>query len=199
MDKKKAISFLTLFVAVPVLANGVDRINGLNLSDSSRIHDLDEVVVVSQPKESFRLRQQSLSSNIFTNKEMSRLGIHDLRELSVYVPSFVMPNYGSRITSSMYVRGIGSRVNSPALGIYSDGMPIMSKSAFNYHFYDVNRVDTLRGAQGTLYGQNTEGGLIRIYSKNPFDYQGTDFKLGLGSRLYRNAEISHYNKVNNKK
>ena len=197
MDKKKAISFLTLFAAVPVLANGVDRINGLNLSDSSRIHDLDEVVVVSQPKESFRLRQQSLSSNIFTNKEMSRLGIHDLRELSVYVPSFVMPNYGSRITSSMYVRGIGSRVNSPALGIYSDGMPIMSKSAFNYHFYDVNRVDILRGAQGTLYGQNTEGGLIRIYSKNPFDYQGTDFKLGLGSRLYRNAEISHYNKVNN--
>ena len=82
--------------------------------------------------------------------------------------SFVMPEYGSRYTSSMYMRGIGSRINSPAVGMYVDNMPIQSKSAFNFHTYDIDRVDVLHGPQGTLYGMNTEGGLIRLYSKNPF-------------------------------
>ena len=45
---------------------------------------------------------------------------------------------------------------------------------------------------------NTEGGLIRLYSRNPFQYQGTDVQLSIGSKLYRKAEVSHYKKVNDK-
>ena len=93
-----------------------------------------------------------------------------------------MPNYGSRLSSSVYVRGIGSRVNSPAIGLYLDGIPVMSKSAFNLHNYQLSRVDVLRGPQGTLYGQNTEGGLVKMYSHNPFDYQGSEVKLSYGSK-----------------
>lgn len=170
----------------------------LNLSDSSRVYDIDEVIVVSQPKEVFRLRQQPVSSSSFAASEMSRLNIHDLRELSNYVPGFTMPNYGSRLTSSMYIRGIGSRVNSPAVGIYVDGIPVMSKSAFNFHTYQLERIDVLRGAQGTLYGQNAEGGLVRMYTRNPFNYQGTDINLSAGSHFYRNAEISHSQKLSDK-
>lgn len=168
----------------------------ISLLDSSRVHDLDEVFVVSQAKEFYRLRKQPLSSSAFSGKEMQSLNVRDLRELSAYVPSFVMPNYGSRLTSSIYVRGIGSRVNSPAVGIYVDGMPLMSKSAFNFHTYQLDRIDVLRGPQGTLYGQNTEGGMVRMYSRNPMNYQGTDINLGWGSHWYRNAEISHYKKIN---
>ena len=166
--------------------------------DTSRVQDLDEVVVISQPKESFKLRQQPVSSSMFTNMEIEQLDVRDLRELSAYVPAFTMPNYGSRYTSSIYVRGIGSRVNSPAVGIYMDGMPIVSKSAFNVHSYQLDRVDVLRGPQGTLYGQNTEGGLVRMYSRNPMSYQGTDIELGMGSAFYRNAELSHYSKLSDK-
>lgn len=166
--------------------------------DTSRVQDLDEVVVISQPKEAFKLRQQPVSSSMFTNMEIDRLDVRDLRELSVFVPSFTMPNYGSRYTSSIYIRGIGSRINSPAVGIYMDGMPIMSKSAFNVHSYQLDRVDVLRGPQGTLYGQNTEGGLVRMYSRNPMTYQGTDIKVGVGTAFYRNAELSHYAKLSDK-
>ena len=98
----------------------------------------------------------------------------------------------------MYVRGIGSRVNSPAVGIYYDNIPLMSKAAFNNHFYMLDRVDVLRGPQGTLYGQNTEGGLVRIYSKNPMNYQGTDIRLGIGSGLYSNVEVAHYHRPSDK-
>ena len=139
-----------------------------------------------------------MSSNVLTGSEIGSLGVHDLREISDFVPSFVMPNYGARFTSSIYVRGIGSRVNSPSMGIYVDDIPLMNKSAFNSHTWQLDRVDVLRGPQGTLYGINTEGGLVRQYTKNPLRYQGTDVNVGLGTRMYRNAEVAHYNKVNDK-
>lgn len=170
--------------------------NDMALADSSRVYDLDEVVVVSQSKEYMKLRQQPLSSNVLTGNEMSTLGVRDLRDISDFVPSFVMPNYGPRFTSSIYVRGIGSRVNSPSMGIYMDDIPLMNKSAFNSHTYQLDRVDVLRGPQGTLYGINTEGGLVRQYTKNPMRYQGTDVRLGIGTHFYRNAEVAHYNKIN---
>ena len=165
------------------------------LADSSKVFDIDEVVVASQPKETYRLRQQSLSSTSLGSFQIQKLGVHDLRELSSYIPNFTMPNYGSRLSSAMYVRGIGSRVNSPAVGIYQDGIPLMSKAAFNLHNYQTSRVDVLRGPQGTLYGQNSEGGLVRIFSRNPFEYEGTDIKLSYGSRYYRNIEAAHYQKL----
>ncbi|MBR1463744.1 MAG: TonB-dependent receptor [Prevotella sp.] len=192
---KKIVFIISMMAAVSVPSWG-DVADEAAVSDSSRIVDLDEVVVISQPKEVFRLRHQPLSSTMFSNNEMERLGVRDLRELSSYVPSFVMPNYGSRYTSSMYIRGIGSRVNSPSVGMYVDGIPLVNKSQFNFHTYQLDRVDVLRGPQGTLYGINTEGGLVRMYSRNPMDYQGTDINLGYGTHAYRNVEASHYQKVN---
>ena len=186
---------LVLLVVMPSMAADVIEPTP---ADSSRVVDLDEVIVVAQPKEHVLLRQQPLSSNAFGEEAMQRLNVHDLSQLSEHVPSFVMPAYGSRLTSSMYVRGIGSRINNPAVGIYSDNIPLMSKSAFNNHFYMLDRVDVLRGPQGTLYGQNTEGGLVRIYSKNPMSYQGTNLNLSLGTGFYRNVELAHYHRPSDK-
>ena len=164
------------------------------LSDTSKVVDLDEVVVVAQPKEQVRLRLQPLSSSVFGSDQLEQLNVRDLSQLSQYVPSFTMPAYGSRLTSSLYIRGIGSRIDNPAVGVYYDNIPLMSKAAFNNHFYMLDRVDILRGPQGTLYGQNTEGGLVRIYSKNPMHYQGTDIRLGIGTGLWRNVEVAHHHR-----
>ena len=177
-------------IAAPVAAE--------ELADTSKVVDLDEVVVVAQPKDQVRLRLQPVSSNVFGSEQLQQLNVRDLSQLSQYVPSFVMPAYGSRLTSSMYVRGIGSRVNSPAVGVYYDNIPLMSKAAFNNHFYMLDRVDILRGPQGSLYGQNTEGGLVRIYSKDPTRYQGTDIRLGLGTGLWRNVEVAHHHRPSEK-
>ena len=173
-------------------------VEAVAVNDTSKVIDLDELVVVAQPKEQVRLRLQPVSSNVFGSEQLQQLNVHDLSQLSQYVPSFAMPSYGARLTSSMYVRGIGSRINSPAVGIYYDNIPLMSKAAFNNHFYMLDRVDVLRGPQGTLYGQNTEGGLVRVYSKNPMNYQGTDVRLGVGTGLWRNAEVAHYHRPSDK-
>ena len=173
-------------------------VEAVAVNDTSKVIDLDELVVVAQPKEQVRLRLQPVSSNVFGSEQLQQLNVHDLSQLSQYVPSFVMPSYGARLTSSMYVRGIGSRINSPAVGIYYDNIPLMSKAAFNNHFDMLDRVDVLRGPQGTLYGQNTEGGLVRVYSKNPMNYQGTDVRLGIGTGLWRNVEVAHYHRPSDK-
>jgi len=188
MEKQKFISFLGALLLVPCVSFAIE------VSDTSRVVDLDEVIIVSQPKEGFLLRQQPMSSSAFGEQDMQRLDIRSLSQLSKYVPSFTMPEYGSRLTSSLYIRGIGARVNNTAVGIYYDNIPLMSKSAFNTHFYMLDRIDVLRGPQGTLYGANTEGGIVRIYSKNPMNYQGTDINLGIGTAFYRKAEIAHYHR-----
>ncbi|HEY9544325.1 TonB-dependent receptor, partial [Prevotella sp.] len=192
MNKKKMMA-TALALAVATLSMAEEAI-----VDTSKVREIDEVVVVSQPKEQFLLRHQTLSSNVYSGMQLANLGARDLREVAPYVPNFVMPNYGSRYTSSMYVRGIGSRINSPAIGIYVDGAPLMSKSAFNFHNFDIARIDILRGPQGTLYGMNTEGGLIRIYTKSPLNYQGTDLRIGLGTHGYQLYEASTYQKLNSK-
>ncbi len=192
MKRKSLVLFVLTVTAVHATADNLPLHEAA--TDTSRVVDLDEVVVVAQPKEQVRLRLQPQSSSAFGEEQLQQLQVRDLSQLSQFVPSFVMPSYGSRLTSSMYVRGIGSRINNPAVGVYYDNIPLMSKSAFNNHFYMLDRVDVLRGPQGTLYGQNTEGGLVRIYSKNPMNYQGTDVHLGLGNGFYRNVEVAHHHR-----
>lgn len=202
MNKKNTLLLLLPALAFQVTAKGVtydDNNNGnTDRLDTSYVHDIDEIVVTSQPKEVFRLRQQPLSSSSLSGNGLNNLGVRDLRDISAYVPSFVMPAYGARYTSSMYVRGFGSRINNPAVGIYIDNVPVICKSAYNSHFYDISRIDVLRGPQGTLYGQNTEGGLVRIYTKDPMQYSGTDVRVSAGSYLWRNVELGHYGRINDK-
>ena len=198
MKNKNLIVLFALGCQLSGLATPLNDLTDEAIADTSKVVDLDEVVVVAQPKEPVRLRLQPVSSNVFGSEQLQQLNVRDLSQLSQYVPAFTMPAYGSRLTSSMYVRGIGSRVNSPAVGIYYDNIPLMSKAAFNNHFYMLDRVDILRGSQGTLYGQNTEGGLVRIYSKNPMNYQGSDIRLGIGTGLWRNVEVAHYHRPSDK-
>ena len=175
-----------------VCTNAVERV------DTAKVYDLDEVIVVAQPKESVKLRRQPLSSTVFTDKELKSLNVRDISQLSYFVPSMSIPAYGSRLTSSTYMRGIGSRSGNPAVGVYYDNIPLVNKSSFNSHFYEIDRIDVLRGPQGTLYGVNTEGGLMRVYSKNPMNYQGTDMRLSLGTGLQSDVEIAHYHRPSDK-
>ena len=169
-----------------------------NPNDSSRVVDLDEVIIVAQPKESGRLRTQPLSSTLFSAADMQDLGLRDIRDVSLYVPTFVMPEYGSRYTSSAYIRGIGAKEGCSAIGMYVDGIPLVTKSMYNQHLYALERIDVLRGAQGTLYGMNSEGGLVRLYSRNPMNSEGTDLRLGGGMYGQRQAEAAHHHRFSDR-
>ena len=86
-------------------------------------------------------------------------------------------------------------INTPAIGLYVDNIPYIDKSAFDFNYSDIERIDVLRGPQGTLYGRNTMGGLIKVHTKSPFTYQGTDIRMGAATYNDYNVSLTHYHRI----
>lgn len=141
---------------------------------------LDEVVVQSF-KQDKSLRLAPLSATAVTGTAMQNRNITGIKEFSSFIPNLFMPDYGSKLTSPVYIRGIGSKINSPSVGLYVDGIPYFEKSAFDFDFTEIDRIEVLRGPQGTLYGRNTMGGIINVYTKSPLKYQGTNAFISNGN------------------
>ncbi len=129
-------------------------------------------VSVSAVKTADRLFEQPVASTTLSASELSRLGAVEIKGISDAVPNFFMPDYGSRITSSMYVRGIGARMDQPAVGLNVDNVPILNKDAYDFDIPDIVDVEMLRGPQSTLFGRNTMGGLISVTTLSPLRWQG---------------------------
>ena len=193
--KKHLLLAMALFASSYAMANKTYTLP----EDTTKVIDIEEVVVIASPKETSKLRQLPASVSLISQKDMQANRITSLKSASNIVPNFFMPDYGSRLTSAMYIRGIGSRINTPAVGLYVDNIPYLDKSAFDFNFYDIERLDILRGPQGTLYGRNTMGGLVKVHTRSPFSYQGTDVKLSYGSgNNHRSAALTHYHRVNDR-
>ena len=191
--KKKLLLATTCFLSATALAEDINTLP----KDTTKVIDIEEVVVIASPKETGKLRELPNAVSLISQKDIQINQITTLKNVSALVPNFFMPDYGSKITSAVYIRGIGSRINTPAVGLYVDNIPYIDKSAFDFNFYDIERIDILRGPQGTLYGRNTMGGLIKVHTRSPFSYQGTDVKLSYGSKSnYRSASLTHYHRWN---
>ncbi len=104
--------------------------------------------------------------------QVERLNILSMKGVSEIAPNFFMPDYGSRMTSSIYVRGIGARMDQPVVGLNVDNVPFLNKDNYDFDMGDIERIEVLRGPQSTLYGRNTMGGQINIYTLSPMKYQG---------------------------
>lgn len=151
--------------------------------DTARTVDMEVVVVTASPKENARLREQPVSSAVFTGGSIGALGVSAVKDLSGFVRNLYIPDYGSRLTSSVYIRGIGSRMNTPSVAMYVDNVPVADKSAYDFALFDIDRIDVLNGPQGTLYGRNSMGGLIRVFTADPMRRQGTKVSLGATGRV----------------
>lgn len=164
-------------------------------SDTLRVVDIEEVVIIATPKENRKLREQPASSTLLSQQDMQAAQVQGIKNLTAIVPNLFIPDYGSRLTTAVYIRGIGSRINTPSVGLYVDNIPYIDKSAFDFSYADIERIDVLRGPQGTLYGRNAMGGLIKVHTKSPFTYQGTDVRLGAGTYQAYNASVTHYHRI----
>lgn len=130
--------------------------------------------------------------SLFGREEAERQRIAALRDLSGLVPNLHVPEYGSRMTSSVYVRGLGARIDQPVLGLLVDDIPVMNKDAYDFDVTDIRRIEVLRGPQSTLYGRNTMGGVMRIRTHSPLDGDGVRAGLEYGSGSTLKARASAY-------
>ena len=163
--------------------------------DTLKVVDVEEILVIAAPKENRKLRELPTAVTLLSQEDMQAARVSSIKNLTGLVPNMFIPDYGSRLTSAVYIRGIGSRINTPSIGLYVDNIPYIDKSAFDFDYSDIERIDVLRGPQGTLYGRNAMGGLIKIHTKSPFSYQGTDFRMGAGTHNAYNTSLTHYHRV----
>ena len=79
--------------------------------------------------------------------EIERLNLVNIKQVSEIAPNFYMPQYGSRMTSSVYVRGLGTRIDQPVVGLNIDNVPLINKDNFDFDLSDITRIEILRGPQ----------------------------------------------------
>lgn len=132
-------------------------------------------------KESIPLSQVASPVSSIRPELMRATGTYRPNSLSGMVPGLHIPDYGTSMTSTIYLRGLGSRMENPVLGLYLDGIPILDKNAYDFDWEAVRGVTLLRGPQGTLYGRNSMGGVLAIRTLAPSDGARPNVHLEYGT------------------
>lgn len=153
-------------------------------------------VSVTAIKSVARLDAQPQASTTITAAEVDRYNIVTMKQASALAPNLYIPDYGSRMTSSIYIRGIGARIDQPAVGLNVDNVPILNKDNYDFDLIDIDRIEVLRGPQSTLYGRNTMGGVINIYTLSPLRYQGVRLMGEYASGRAWKGAVSAYHLFN---
>lgn len=189
----------TVLLAASLAATlGTAAARNTNEPDTLRTIQMEEMVIVATPKENRNLHELPIASSRLTQQDIQAKQVSGIKSLTALVPNLFIPDYGSKLTTAVYIRGIGSRINTPAVGLYVDNIPYIDKSAFDFNYSDIEQIEVLRGPQSMLYGRNTMGGLIKIYTKSPFTYQGTDVRLGAATYGDCNASLTHYHRISSR-
>ncbi len=125
---------------------------------------------VTALKEALPLSRTAVSATTLRQEVLNQTGTYRPQALSAQMPGLYIPDYGASLTSTIYLRGLGSRMENPVMGLYIDGIPILDKNTYDMDWEALRSATLLRGPQGTLYGRNAMGGVLALSSLSPFDY-----------------------------
>lgn len=138
-------------------------------------------VVINGDRIATSIKKSPITVSYLPQKEITSRKLSGTTELSGIIPNFIIADYGSRLTSPTYIRGIGSKLETPSVGFFVDFVPYYSKSLMNIDFEDISSVEVFKGPQATSFGRNMMGGAIFIKTISPFEYQGLRLRSTLGS------------------
>lgn len=146
---------------------------------------LNEVIISSSTKETNELKSLPGAASVITPQMIEGQKIISIKNLSMIVPNLYMYDYGSKLSTPAYIRGIGERSSGQSIGIYVDNLPYLDKSLFDFDLIDIQRIEVLRGPQGTLYGRNAMNGIVNIFTNSPFNEQTKISLTGGNYGLFR--------------
>lgn len=155
---------------------------------------LEEIVVTAQKREQ-NLQDTPIAISAFDAKALEDKGISDVEDISQYAPNVqISESPGGSTGATISIRG-SVTVNpaitwEPTVGIYMDGVFISKNVGGIFDVAELERIEILRGPQGTLYGKNTVGGAVNLVTKKPTGEMGGKAKLGLGNFGYRDIYVS---------
>lgn len=145
---------------------------------------LEEVIVTAERREA-SVQDVPLSVSAYGAEALEKLQIEDTLDLINVVPNLFGGNNTGLGTANMYyLRGQGNDESiatfDPAVGTYVDDVYVTRQNANNFTLFDVDRIEVLRGPQGTLFGRNTTGGAINVILKRPGEEFGGYAAAGYG-------------------
>ncbi|MDB5576614.1 MAG: TonB-dependent receptor [Bradyrhizobium sp.] len=144
---------------------------------------LDDIVVTARRREE-RLQNVPIAATALGGTAIERSGIVNVLDLAQRTPGITMTQYNVGEPQT-YIRGVGSQTDSaasePSVLIAQDEVPIGRGGASPVAFLDVERIEVLRGPQGTLYGRNASAGAISFYARRPEDRLGGSIEGSYGS------------------
>ena len=152
----------------------------------------EEVVVVTARKREENLADTPLAVTALPAAALTRYQVDDLGGLRDIVPNLSV-NIGDAANAIVYVRGVGQRDSlsfaDPGVGIYLDDVYLGRAQGAFLEVIDIERIEVLRGPQGTLYGRNTIGGAIKYVSAQPSPEPAFMVEAGLGDYSERSARV----------
>ena len=152
---------MTALVLISVLAT----VSPFNDTLSQHLPD----ITVTALKESVALESVATAVSEISCTTLKSSSIYRPNSLSGIVPCLHIPDYGASMTSTIYLRGLGSRMENPVMGLYIDGIPVIDKNTYDFDWQGISRVTMLRGPQGTLYGRNSMSGVLSLSTLSPTD------------------------------
>ena len=172
MSKRDWLGFASP-AATGALAFGVGA-GALFCNTMAVAQELEEVVVTAQRVES-TAQETPIAIDVLSADDIQDRGIASVQDLALISPSVNVAGEGGGIV--LTVRGVSSRdtteIGDPAVVLSVDGFYQDQGQGFGLTQYDLERIEVLRGPQGTLYGRNATGGAVNIYTRRPQpDYEG---------------------------
>lgn len=166
-------------LAFPVLAGAEDQAAESAKSPSKETKMEDITVTARKQKEN--VQDVPMSISVITQMDIEDKKIEDMYDVADFAPSLIIPDNGASGTNSPYMRGIGADhgYNVP-VGLYIDGVPKLSTFGYDEAFLDIERVEILKGPQGTLYGKNNEAGVINIITRQPDNESRSKISIEVG-------------------
>jgi iron complex outermembrane receptor protein len=153
-------------------------------SNSQETVQLEEVIVTANRREQ-NLQDVAISVAAFTDEFFKNSGTANLKQLEQYTPSLKIAAVQDSRSTSIRIRGIGSIGTNagidPSVGLFIDGVYQGRAGMSIADFNDTERVEVLRGPQGTLYGKNTAAGAINIISKSPREFFEAEIETVIGN------------------
>jgi iron complex outermembrane recepter protein len=132
---------------------------------------LKEVVVTARKREQ-NLQHVPAAVSAFSAEIIKNAGVNFIEDVTTMTPGFEISTYNP-VTPQPYIRGVGTNSSSvgddSSVGVFTDGVYAGRAGGYRADLFDVERIEVLRGPQGTLYGRNVSGGAMNIITRNPTD------------------------------
>ena len=155
-----------------------------------------EEVIVTAAKREQGVHEIPVSLSVFDGDGLEKRGIADLVDIGKHVPNLVVTTFSAGHTSSAnpFIRGIGMQdhliTTDPGVGVYVDGVYLGRQVGQHWNLFNVERIEVLRGPQGTLYGRNSIGGAVNIVTAPPGSDPGARVAARVGFRGRMNAAFN---------